>query len=358
MRKLFGSSILVLLTAILMAVSGPAAAGQYKAGFPALRESSLSPRDPRPPRDERSREPSERSFESAPQDKFERSIKTDPAVNLYLGCVKEGAIKVNGWNRNEVRVFIAHGSKFAFRVAEKHPKSGQPVWIKVVRSEAARFGPDGDCLSAEEIEIDAPVSATITIKGREISTTVDTLKKVDITSIGGSIIARNITNGVAASAGQGDITVEASQGPMQLDTTTGNVVVFEAGPSDFGDMFHAKTNSGSVMLQRLGFRQVNVGSATGSVGYSGEIISGGTYNLRTSRGTIRMTVPIKASFRLWATYGFGTFSSEIPVDILTENLKGPNRDAGPVKSIVGKAGTGDATVKLTASNGNIEIRKL
>lgn len=358
MKKLFENSILALLTATIVAGSSSVAAGQFKAGSPAVRDLPPVEAPASPPGVPAAPAPLP-TFEFSPQDKFERSIKTDAAVNLNFGCVLHGSIKVNGWNRNEVRVFVSQGSKFAFRVAQKNPRSGEPVWIKVVRSETnLKYGPESECLSGDEIEVDAPVSSTITIKGREISTTIDTVKKVDVSSIGGSITVRNVTNGVTASAGVGNITVEASQGPMQLDTTTGDVVVFEAGPSDFGDTFYAKTNSGSVMLQRLGFRQVNVGSVTGSVGYSGEIISGGSYNLRTSRGTIRMAVPIKASFRLWATYGFGSFSTDIPVDIMTENLSGPGKTPGPLKSIVGKAGSGDATVKLTANNGNIEIKKL
>src|SRR5258706_15967009 len=55
-------------------------------------------------------------------DTSERSIKVDGNVNLSL-CVTQGTIKVNGWNRSEVRVFVQDGSKFGFKVQLKSPKT-------------------------------------------------------------------------------------------------------------------------------------------------------------------------------------------------------------------------------------------
>jgi len=61
-------------------------------------------------------------------DTSERSIKVDSNVNLSL-CVTQGTIKVNGWNRNEVRVFVQDGSKFGFKVQLKSPKTGDPALL-------------------------------------------------------------------------------------------------------------------------------------------------------------------------------------------------------------------------------------
>ncbi len=282
----------------------------------------------------------------------EQSIKVDGSVNLTLNCVLEGAIKVNGWNRNEVRVFVESGKKFAFRTLEKSEKTGEPVWIKLIGVDVAdKYGASSDCISGSEIEIDAPVNSTITVKGREISTSIDRVKRVDVETIGGDVSVKNISGGVRVVSRQGDITVDASKGAMILDTTTGNILVFDAGPSEIGDVFKARTSSGAVALQRLQFRQVNVDSVTGSVAYIGDILSGGSYNMRTSKGSLRLTIPVNSSFEMWATYGFGSFATEIPVDITTENI------AGPLKTIRGQSGAGGATVKLTTNNGSIGIKK-
>ncbi len=284
----------------------------------------------------------------------ERSIKVDSSVNLTLGCVIDGKVKVNGWSRNEVRVFIQNGNKFAFRILENNLKTDAPVWIKVLAVDGkSRYGPATDCLSGGNIIIDAPVNATITVKGREISTTIDSVKKVDIESIGGDVSLRNIGSGIRVTSHQGDITVESSEGAMNLNTTTGNILVFDGGPSEVGDVFKANTNSGAVALQDLKHRQVNVDSISGSVSYTGNILMGGSYSMRTSKGSLRLAIPASSSFQMWATYAFGDCSSELPIDISTENVT-----PGPIKSIRGKLGKGDATLKLTTTNGSISIRKL
>src|SRR5580765_3403381 len=189
-------------------------------------------------------------------DTSEKSIKADANVNLTL-CVTQGTVKVNGWNRSEVRVFIQDGSKFGFKVQLKSPKSGDPALLMVTGIETkTKYAAPSECIWGDEIEIDVPVNATINIKGQETTTTIDTVRKAGVRTIGGDISLRNVSSGITASAGQGDITVEESEGPMILESTTGNILVFDAGPSDIGDMFKAKTNSGSISLQQLGYRQI------------------------------------------------------------------------------------------------------
>ena len=283
----------------------------------------------------------------------ERAIKVDGNINLSL-CVTQGKVKVNGWNRNELRVFVQDGSKFGYKVLQTSSKTNDPVWIMVVGIESkSKNAPASECVWGGEIEIDAPVGATINIKGRETTTTIDSVKKVNVNTIGGDISLRNISNGITASANQGDITVEESQGGMILDTTTGNILVFEAGPGEIGDTFRAKTNSGSISLQKVEHRQIEVNSISGSVAYNGDILNGGSYSLSTSKGSISLLLAGTTSCRISATYGYGNFRTEIPIDIETENIT-----EGPIKSVVGKLGKGgDASIKLSTNNGSIVIRK-
>jgi hypothetical protein len=285
-------------------------------------------------------------------DTSERSIKVDNNVNLTL-CVTQGTVKVNGWNRSEVRVFVQDGSKFGFKVQLKSPKSGDPALLMVTGIETKnKYAAPSECIWGAEIEIDVPVNATINIKGQETTTTIDSVRKAGVRTIGGDISLRNISSGITASAGQGDITVEKSEGPMILDSTTGNILVFEAGPSEIGDIFKAKTNSGSISLQGLGHRQIEVGSISGSVAFNGEILSGGSYSLSTSNGSIRLSIPQNSSCKISATYGFGSFNSDIPFKVITETVSDMARNI-----VVTVGGGGDATIRLTTNNGSIGIKK-
>lgn len=285
-------------------------------------------------------------------DTTEKAIAVDKNVNIKL-CVTQGNLKINGWNRSEVRVFVKDGAKFGFKILEKS-KQDSPVWIMLsgFASAKGKYSAPNECIWGDEIEIDAPVASTLNITGQETKTTIDTIKKATVNIIGGDISLRNVSDGINAATHEGDVTVEESSGAMTLESTTGNIVVFGARPSQIGDIFKAKTNSGSVSLQQLEHRQIGVSSISGSVIFNGEILSGGNYNFSTSNGSIRMSIPLKSSCRVVATYGYGTFNSEIPIKIETEEIS-----EGPVKRRVGLIGTGDATVKLTTNSGSISIKK-
>lgn len=286
---------------------------------------------------------------------YERAIAVSPNVNVSL-CVVEGKLSINGWRRNEVRIYVHDGNKFGFKVLEKSSMDSKPVWIsaysRVTHGTKVNVS---DCLRGEDVEIDLPVGATLNLKGESIDTTIDTLKKVSVKTAGGDITVRNVSSGVNAFTYEGDITVEESKGALTLDSANGNIVVFEVGPSEIGDVFKAKTNSGAISLQRLLHRQIDVWSISGSVVFSGEILNGGSYNFGTNTGSLKFALPQTSSFQLSATYpsGKGKFESELPLKIITENFL-----EGPVKRIVANIGAGgDALLKLTTNAGLIGIKK-
>jgi hypothetical protein len=274
-----------------------------------------------------------------------------PNASLSL-CVVQGQLRVNGWKRNEIRVFVKSGSPVGFKVLER-TSDQQPVWLMATANDPKRvYKAFPDCLWGEEIEIDLPEGASVGIKGQETRTIVDRVKKVTVHNAGGNIVVRNVSGGVSATAYRGDITVEESKGAVTLESTTGNIVVIEAGPAEPGDSFKVKSNSGTVSLQGLKYRQVEVGSISGSLVFTGPILSGANYSFGTSNGSIRLAVPQQSAFKLAATFAAGSFSSELPFKMLTEDVNDRS------KSIVGQFGTGnDALVKLTTNNGTIGIRK-
>jgi hypothetical protein len=284
---------------------------------------------------------------------YEKSVKVDPKVNLSM-CVTEGNVKVNGWSRSEVRVFVKDGSPFALKVMQKGPRSGDPVWISIFAS-ATSSGtpmPAGECISAEEIEVDVPEDATVKLKGKQTRISIDGIRKSGVESIGGDISIRNIAEGVSASTGQGDVMVENCEGSISLQSSTGNIVVFGAAPSQVGDTFRAKTNSGAIALQRVEHRQMDVSSISGATMFDGELLSGGVYSFGTTNGSIRIAIPQDSSFMIDATYGFGNFNSELPIKTLTEDVA-----PGAVKRVRGQVGSGEARLTMTTSTGQIRIIK-
>ena len=67
----------------------------------------------------------------------EKSMMVDPGVALKL-CVAQGDLRINGWSRDEVRVFVKNGRKFRLKALEKSVESGKveraPIISRTTRS--------------------------------------------------------------------------------------------------------------------------------------------------------------------------------------------------------------------------------
>ena len=282
----------------------------------------------------------------------EKSIAVDANVNISL-CISEGNLKVNGWDRSEIRAFVSEGSQVGFSVLQKSRQSANPVWVKILGFDPAtnkEMNLD-ECLSGDEIELDVPRGATVNIKSRESETTIDSIAKVSVENIGGDIFLNNIARGIEAKTYRGGVTVKNSSGAMALFSTNGNIVAFDVSPSEIGDIFKARTSNGAVALKNVGHRQIEAGSNSGSINYIGEFLNGGQYNFGTSNGSIVLTIPQSSSIQIYASYGYGAFQSEIPLQNIEKNT--PSK----VQSLSAQIGSGDAALKLTTVSGAIRIRK-
>lgn len=289
---------------------------------------------------------------------YERSLTVDTKVKINM-CVITGNVKITGWNRNEVRVFVKDGNRVNLNVREKNPKNEQPILIDI-----AGYDPEkakhkkvpmltSECVWGSEIEIDVPLNATLEIRSDETTIGVDSVRKVIVRNAAGSISLRNIAEGVQAQTYEGNVTVNDSQGIINLESSSGNILAFNVGPrpDEIGDTFKAKTTSGKIFLQNMEHRQIEVNSITGAILYSGKILSGGLYGLSTSNGTITMSVPMNSSAKINASYGFGQFNSDIVLkDVVPNNTP-------RFKSLTALMGTGDATLKLSTNDGAIKIKK-
>jgi hypothetical protein len=293
-----------------------------------------------------------RPFERAERGTMERAIAAEPNVAVKL-CIAEGTIRVNGSERNEVRVFVRNGRKFEFRSLEKNPDNGKATWLWIASTSGP--GPLSNCLAGDSVDIELPIGASIDLEARTAGAVIDSVKKANVKIVEGSISLRNITGGIQANAYQGDVMVEGSGGLIELGTTTGNILAYDVKPGSVGDLFKATTRSGQIALEGVIHRQIFASSISGSVAFDGKFLNGGIYNFKTTNGSIRILIPEDSACKLVAAYGFGSFDSAIPLKIETENVTGGGKN---FVGILGKHANGPlATVTLTTSSGSIGIRK-
>ena len=281
----------------------------------------------------------------------EKSMIVDANVAVKL-CVSHGDLKINGWRRNEVRVFVKGGREFKLKPLEKSATSGKVNWLLVGSTVEGAPGPS-QCLAGESIEVDAPLGSMFDLSGRAARTSVDSVKQIKVKILEGVITLRNIPGGINAYTSQGDVIVENSGGAIALESTTGNIVAVEVTPGQIGEVLKVKTNGGSISLQRVEHRQIEASSISGSLLFDGKFLPGGIYNFRTSNGSIKLAIPIASTCLFTATYGFGSFESEIPLKVLTENI------SPEAKTVVARAGTGEggARVTLSTTRGSIAIKR-
>ncbi len=282
----------------------------------------------------------------------EKSLATDAKVNISL-CISEGKINIQGWDRNEIRAYVSSGgSQVGFRVMEKN-KSEKPVWVMVLGFDPNQTSETEsiECLSGDEIELDVPRGATVNIKSRESETKIEAVGKVSVKNVGGDIFLSDISNGIKAETYRGNVTVGNSGGEMILSSSAGNIVAYNAAPSEIGDIFKANTINGAITLQDIEHRQVEINSQSGSIKFSGEILTGGQYSFGTHTGAMLFSIPEKSSCKITAFFGFGQFSSDIKLE---NEKKSPISGA---QNLTAQIGTGEAALNLKTFNGRILIRK-
>ena len=304
-------------------------------------------------------------------DVSEKSISAHPKVFVYL-CVSRGTVKVNGWNRDEVRAFVDGGSKVDFKVRERKGDEEIPTYIEVFGVNKTRtivrpprpprvrtigFGsaravhaPTSTCLSGGTIELDVPKNASIKIKGSTQETNIDTVRWAEVNYTGGSIFLSHVKNGVKAQTYRGNVTVRDSGGKMDIGTASGDVIAYRTESNEIGDYLKAKTQGGSVTLQSVGQRDVKVNSVSGSINYVGKLANYGRYSFGTGYGTINLAVPARTSCTVDAKYG-GYLKSELKILDVTKN------QFNGIKSLSGKIGGGSCNLIFKTFNGSILIKK-
>ena len=282
----------------------------------------------------------------------EKSFSVAPNVSISL-CIAEGNLKVNGWERSEVRAFVSSGSQVGFTIIENGKQNTKPIWVKILGFDPAvnkESNPD-ECLAGDTIEIDVPRGASVNVKSNVSEMKFDSIAKVKVENGGGDVFFNNIARGIEARTYEGDVTVEDSSGGMSLQSTTGNIIAFDVSSGEIGDIFKAKTSNGTITLKNIGQRQIEAGSTTGSINFNGNFLSGGQYIFGTSKGSINLLIPSDSSLKMFASYGYGVFNCEIPLQDVVRNT--PSR----LQNLSAQMGNGGATLKLTTINGAIRIKK-
>lgn len=131
---------------------------------------------------------------------------------------------------------------------------------------------------------------------------------------------------------------------LQLSTSTGSVSV-----NGINGTMSLQSGTGSVSASQVGLTASSLlKTNTGLVNFSGTIGTSGTYQFQSNTGTVSVTLPRSASFRLNAKTSTGTFNTGFPGIHVQHNTVGSQASGN-----VGSSPT--STVTLTTNTGTITL---
>lgn len=188
---------------------------------------------------------------------------------------------------------------------------------------------------------------------------------------------------VVARSNSGDITVKDTQGDVEAETTSGNVVIIGARDveatnlsgdlevrnavgattlsSNNGDCtvieskgtVEASSVSGDVRISRSWSKAVRAETTNGTVSFDGELIPEGRYEFVAHSGDILLALPKMASAQIGVTTWSGSVESEFPIT-LRPGFTTAATDAG-TKRFTFTLGQGSARVTAETFSGGVSI---
>jgi hypothetical protein len=194
----------------------------------------------------------------------------------------------------------------------------------------------------------------------------------------GSMEVNDIQGPVNLHTGSGRIGAHRIHGDAETKTGSGSIELIDIGSrasadtgsggielSRIGGDIHATAGSGSIRMDRTpsrivthtGSGSINIGGASndlrastgsGSIHIDGNPAPSSYWDIHASSGSITLTVPSDAGFRLHARSGSGSIDTDLPVT--TEELTSRHE-------MRGRIGNGSASVDLQTGSGGIHIRR-
>jgi hypothetical protein len=167
-------------------------------------------------------------------------------------------------------------------------------------------------------------------------------KSLDATGSNGAISAHRVGGLVTVRTSFGATDIQDSGG---VDVTSGNGTVKAIGVRGAAKVH---TSFGGITVENVS-GPVDASNSNGSITVTSNATSGcQPITLKTTFGPIKLALPANANYNVSATTSFGGINTEFPVSVAGQTTS---------ESIQGKIGNGGCELKITNSNGRIDIVK-
>lgn len=156
---------------------------------------------------------------------------------------------------------------------------------------------------------------------------------IELIDIGSRATAETGSGGIELSHVGGDVHATTGSGSIRMDRTPARIVTH--------------TGSGTVTISGAG-NDLRASTGSGSIHIDGNPGPSSYWDVHARSGSITLTVPGDAGFRVHARSGSGSIESDLPVTIEEQTGRHEMR---------GRIGNGSASVDLQTGSGGIHIRR-
>ena len=262
---------------------------------------------------------------------------TDQTVSVRRGMRLEvhaftGDVRVNTWNRDEVKVEAEHSSRVTVDIRSTDS-------AVIVRGRAR----SGTAMGIDYV-LTIPTWMAVSVEGQGVDVALnDVGADVSVETTRGDVLVRGGSGFINVKSISGEIVIERARGRIEAQTVNEDIRIADVS----GDITVGTTNGG-IQLDRVDTANLDAYTVNGGIAFDGQVKDRGVYRMTTHNGLISLAIPDRANATLSVrTYG-GSFRSSFPVKM--DNPERRNRFNATL-------GDGSARVELESFNGSIVLRR-
>lgn len=253
-----------------------------------------------------------------------------------------GSVKVLAWDKNQVQVTGRIGHLVQKLDVEGDANS---LDIKVVLPHDVH---DSDCGSCADLQIQVPKGA-----------------RLEVSTVSADVEASGLTGQVQVGTVSGGATLSSQSGHIDLRTVSGDITVVGSAKaaqvmansvsgtvrlSDVDGSVDAENVSGEIKLVSHRVNNLKMSSTSGDLGFQGELLKGGNYDINNVSGDVRVSVGGSPDAR----FDISSFSGDI------DNSFGPKATRvskySPGMELHFTSGSGGATLSARTLSGDIRLQ--
>jgi DUF4097 and DUF4098 domain-containing protein YvlB len=251
-----------------------------------------------------------------------------------------GEVVIRTWDRDAVRVQASHSASRTVEVR----RSGRTLSVDVEVDRGI------DLAGEVDFQLTVPRALDLDLEGMALEVDIQGSEgQVRVTTVHGSIRVQGGRGTIVLGTVEGEIEVEGAEGRLEVNGVAGAVTIRDCS----GDIY-AQSVAGSITMEGIASRDVEAGTVSGELRYSGNIDDGGVYNFGSHGGSLWLYLPSGMNARVEAV----TLAGDIEVDYPGAQIE-PTRGRGfpglNEKEINFETGTASARVDVETFGGTIHI---